>query len=196
MSSRTCDSEAALSLQRSPSPCPSSPRGRGHRPPQHPLVDRRGFRPPAGLHRDQGSHVAQSRGRRPKACVTFAYTTAPVCSPSRSAFLTGMYQTTIGRTTSVSSRRRLPAPAGVRLIPGWFPNAGYFTANVRHFPGASESGATGKTDWNFPRRRNPSTPTARPPEGDTGRSTPKSIQETHRPVRAEASRFFVRKNPA
>ena len=27
---------------------------------------------------------------------THFYTTAPVCSPSRSAFMTGMYQTTIG----------------------------------------------------------------------------------------------------
>ena len=31
---------------------------------------------------------------------THAYTTAPVCSASRSAFMTGMYQTTIGPTTT------------------------------------------------------------------------------------------------
>src|SRR5918995_7468212 len=35
---------------------------------------------------------------------TRAFTTAPVCSPSRSALITGMYQTTIGAHNHRSSR--------------------------------------------------------------------------------------------
>ncbi len=83
---------------------------------------------------------------------TRAYTTAPVCSPSRSAFMTGMYQTTIGAHNHRSHRRdgyTLPPP--VKLITEYFREAGYFTANVRTAaPGVR---GTGKTDFNFHVRR-------------------------------------------
>ncbi len=78
------------------------------------------------------------------------FTTAPVCSPSRSAFMTGMYQTTIGAHQHRSHRDdgyRLAE--GVRVAPDWFRDAGYFTANVRTFPEALKLTGSGKTDWNF-----------------------------------------------
>ena len=68
---------------------------------------------------------------------TRAYSTAPVCSASRSAFMTGMYQTTIGAHNHRSHRDdgyRLPP--GVKVATDWFRAAGYFTANVRTFPDA------------------------------------------------------------
>ena len=81
---------------------------------------------------------------------TRAYTTAPVCSASRSAFMTGMYQTTIGAHNHRSHRDdgyRLPS--GVRLISDRMRDAGYFTANVRTLPPPCGFSGTGKTDWNF-----------------------------------------------
>lgn len=81
---------------------------------------------------------------------TRAYTTAPVCSPSRSAFMTGMYQITIGAHHHRSHRDdgyRLPS--GVQLITDRMRAAGYFTANVRRFPESVGFPGTGKTDWNF-----------------------------------------------
>src|SRR3954468_20712073 len=81
---------------------------------------------------------------------TRAFTTAPVCSASRSAFMTGMYQTTIGAHNHRSHRDdgyRLPE--GVKVAPDWFRSAGYYTANVRTFPEAVDVVGTGKTDWNF-----------------------------------------------
>jgi arylsulfatase A-like enzyme len=78
------------------------------------------------------------------------FTTAPVCSPSRSAFMTGMYQTTIGAHNHRSHRDdgyRLPD--GVRLLTDWMREAGYFTANVREFPEPIRFRGSGKTDWNF-----------------------------------------------
>jgi arylsulfatase A-like enzyme len=84
---------------------------------------------------------------------TRAFTTAPVCSASRSAFMTGMYQTTIGAHNHRSHRDdgyRLPE--GVRLLTDRLRDAGYFTANVRHLTGEQSERflrGTGKTDWNF-----------------------------------------------
>lgn len=77
------------------------------------------------------------------------YTTAPVCSTSRSAFMTGMYQTTIGAHNH-RSHRNVPhrLPEGVRLLSHWMKDAGYFTANLVDLGKAMPKG-TGKTDWNF-----------------------------------------------
>jgi N-sulfoglucosamine sulfohydrolase len=78
------------------------------------------------------------------------YTVAPVCSPSRSAFMTGMYQTTIGAHNHRSHRDDgYRPPEGVRLLTEWLGDAGYFTANVRHFPPPIAFKGTAKTDWNF-----------------------------------------------
>jgi N-sulfoglucosamine sulfohydrolase len=78
------------------------------------------------------------------------YTTAPVCSPSRSAFMTGMYQTTIGAHNHRSHRDDGYAlPNGVCVLTDWLRDAGYFTANVREFPEPIKFKGVGKTDWNF-----------------------------------------------
>jgi arylsulfatase A-like enzyme len=78
------------------------------------------------------------------------FTTAPVCSPSRSAFMTGMYQTTIGAHHHRSHRDDgYQLPDGVRVASDWMRTAGYFTANVRAFPQGVGFRGTGKTDWNF-----------------------------------------------
>jgi N-sulfoglucosamine sulfohydrolase len=77
---------------------------------------------------------------------TNAFTTAPVCSPSRSAFMTGMYQTSIGCHNHRSHRYdgyRLPAP--VKIITEYFREAGYFTSNC----GGLAWDKPGKTDLNF-----------------------------------------------
>ena len=77
---------------------------------------------------------------------TNAFVTGPVCSASRSAIMTGMYQTTIGAHNHRSHRSdgyKLPPPATV--ITDLFRKAGYFVSNC--------AGLTykkpGKTDWNF-----------------------------------------------
>jgi len=79
---------------------------------------------------------------------TNAFTTGPVCSASRSAMITGMFQTSIGAHNHRSHRDdgyTLPEP--VRLITEYFRDAGYFTANVKTAaPGVRGSG---KTDFNF-----------------------------------------------
>ncbi|MDP6373680.1 MAG: sulfatase [Vicinamibacterales bacterium] len=84
---------------------------------------------------------------------TRAFTTAPVCSTSRSAFMTGMYQTTIGAHNHRSHRDDgYTLPAGVRVITDWLREAGYLTANLVDLAGdANETyfRGTGKTDWNF-----------------------------------------------
>ena len=66
---------------------------------------------------------------------TRAYTTAPVCSPSRSAFMTGMFQTTIGAHNHRAHRDDgFQLPSGVRVLTGWFHDAGYFCANIVQLP--------------------------------------------------------------
>jgi arylsulfatase A-like enzyme len=78
------------------------------------------------------------------------YTTAPVCSASRSAFMTGMYQTSIGAHHHRSHRGKpFPLPDGVRLLTGWLRDAGYWCGNLVELPDACGFRGTGKTDWNF-----------------------------------------------
>jgi arylsulfatase A-like enzyme len=78
------------------------------------------------------------------------YTTAPVCSPSRSSFMTGMYATTIGAHHHRSHRaEKFALPDGVRVITDWLRDAGCYTANIVELPPACGFKGTGKTDWNF-----------------------------------------------
>ncbi len=74
-----------------------------------------------------------------------AFVTCPVCSPSRSALITGRYQTAIGAHHH-RSERSTPLPNDVRLITDYFRDAGYFTCNS---PGPGAYNKAGKTDFNF-----------------------------------------------
>lgn len=73
-----------------------------------------------------------------------------VCSPSRSAFMTGMYATTIDAHNHRSHRDDgFQLPEGVRVLTDWMRDAGYFAANLVKLPPACGFKGTGKTDWNF-----------------------------------------------
>ena len=69
---------------------------------------------------------------------TNAFTTAPVCAPSRAAIITGMYQTTIGAHHMRTTEDRVPELPGpylavppfyVKAFPEYLRAAGYFTSN-------------------------------------------------------------------
>lgn len=91
-----------------------------------------------------------------------AFTTAPVCSPCRSAFITGMYQTTIGAHHHRSGRgaEKIVLPADVVPAPARFRAAGYYTAigsglaeqvqaGQPKTKGKKAATGLGKTDYNF-----------------------------------------------
>ena len=103
---------------------------------------------------------------------TRVFSTSPVCAPSRSAFMTGMYQTTTD-THNMRSHRNddYRLPAGVRPITHRLQDAGYFTANITHI-GDDEVG-TGKLDLNFVN------------EGPIYRSSDWSQLKTHQPFFAQ-----------
>ncbi len=79
---------------------------------------------------------------------THVFSTSPVCAPSRSAFMTGMYQTSTG-THHMRSHREddYRLPEGVRPITHRLSDAGYFTANIKTI--GQEVVGTGKLDLNF-----------------------------------------------
>ena len=79
---------------------------------------------------------------------TRVFSTSPVCAPSRSAFLIGMYQTTTG-THHMRSHREddFRLPTGVRPITHRLQDSGYFTANITHIE--DKEVGTGKLDLNF-----------------------------------------------
>jgi arylsulfatase A-like enzyme len=81
-----------------------------------------------------------------------------VCSPCRSALITGCHQTTIGAHHHRSGRgtEKIHLPAGVTPIPALLRRAGYFTCIGTGLPpapgappGARERPRLGKTDYNF-----------------------------------------------
>jgi arylsulfatase A-like enzyme len=87
-----------------------------------------------------------------------AFVTAPVCSPCRSALITGMYQTTIGAHHHRSGRgvEKIHLPQGVEPLPVLFQKAGYYTCIGSGLPSvtragkkAKAGGELGKTDYNF-----------------------------------------------
>jgi len=57
---------------------------------------------------------------------TGAFATAPVCSPSRSTLITGVYATSLG---TQRLRSRFPIPAEIRGFPSYLRAAGYYTTN-------------------------------------------------------------------
>ena len=90
--------------------------------------------------------------------VTFnaAFVTAPVCSASRSAMITGMNQATLGvhnHRSQMGTGKGMGSPAfhdsyrlPVKMLPEQFKQAGYHAANNS---GVGQNGRYGKTDFNF-----------------------------------------------
>jgi len=79
---------------------------------------------------------------------TRVFATGPVCATSRTAFMTGMYQTTTD-THHMRSHRddAYRLPPGVRPMTHRLRDAGYFTANIKTI--GERVVGTGKLDLNF-----------------------------------------------
>jgi N-sulfoglucosamine sulfohydrolase len=79
---------------------------------------------------------------------THVFATSPSCAPSRSAFMTGMYQTSTDTHHMRSHRTdNFRLPPGVRPVTHWLKDAGYFTANITTID--NRVVGTGKLDLNF-----------------------------------------------
>ncbi|MBU4460814.1 MAG: sulfatase [Verrucomicrobia bacterium] len=79
---------------------------------------------------------------------TRVFATNPTCAPSRSAFFTGMHQTSTDTHPMRSHRDDdFRLPPGVRPVTHWLRDAGYWTANIKT-AGVHNVG-TGKLDLNF-----------------------------------------------
>ena len=68
----------------------------------------------------------------------YAFASSPVCSAARSGFITGMYQNALAADEhDTMEKNKLPLPAGVKTLPDYFHDAGYFVS------------FNGKTHFNF-----------------------------------------------
>ncbi|MBX2850486.1 MAG: sulfatase [Phycisphaeraceae bacterium] len=77
------------------------------------------------------------------------FTTAPACSPSRTAMATGVYQTTLGAHHMRYSKALMPQlPEGIKTLPQMLRERGYYTGNIRGIAGTGMA----KDDWQFKHR--------------------------------------------
>jgi uncharacterized sulfatase len=75
---------------------------------------------------------------------TNCFTVCAVCSPSRSALVTGMYPTSINSHQHRTHFKK-PLPDHVKVITHYFRKAGYFTCNGKY----GDKKKPGKQDYNF-----------------------------------------------
>ena len=129
---------------------------------------------------------------------TAAYASAPICSPSRSALITGVYATSLGTQHLRSS---IPMPASIRTLPEYLRERGYYTSN------------NSKTDYNFDpsgrwdesgdaahwRHRRPGQPffsvfnimtTHEGPANDRDETVLEGLADRHDPARASLPPYF------
>jgi arylsulfatase A-like enzyme len=112
------------------------------RPPGRPniiWISNEDMGPRLGAYGDAGARTpVLDRLARESIRYTRAFTTAPVCAPSRAAIITGMYQTAIGAQHMRTTEDRVPELPGpylavppfyVKAFPEYLRAAGYYTTN-------------------------------------------------------------------
>lgn len=78
------------------------------------------------------------------------FTTAPACTPSRTALATGLYQISLdAHHMRYPEELKKPLPKGIDPVNEIFRKNGYQTVNVKGGEGNMEEIGTGKTDWSF-----------------------------------------------
>jgi len=88
---------------------------------------------------------------------TRAYSVSPVCSPSRSSVITGMYPGSLG---TLHHRSRVRAPKFLKMLPNLLREAGYYTTNNAkqdyNMAGAAWHESSRRAHWrNRPKRSQP-----------------------------------------
>lgn len=101
---------------------------------------------------------------------TNAFSSAPVCAPSRSAIITGMYPTTIG---SMHMRSKAVPPPGIKAFTEYLRADGYYCSN------------NAKTDYNFE-----APPSHRPPDTVWDETSNKAHWRNRPGGNAKAQPFF------
>lgn len=117
---------------------------------QHPLDHRRRLQSGPGFYGDpiaRTPHIDRlaAEGTR----YDNAFTSAPSCCPSRSGFMTGVWQIALGaHHQRPVNKPRLPSH--IHVITHYFKQAGYFTANLRNVANRPYAKVgTGKDDFGF-----------------------------------------------
>lgn len=83
---------------------------------------------------------------------THAFSTAPVCSSSRTAFQTGLYQTTVGGHHH-DTRDKKPLPDFATTVTAEMQKAGYFVSNGRGEKVAEKRLAKSHLNWTYDPRK-------------------------------------------
>ena len=109
------------------------------RPPNIIWISNEDMSPHLGAYGDRLARTpVLDRFARESARYTHAFTTAPVCAPSRAAIITGMYQNAIGAQHMRTTEDRVPELPGpylavpphyVKAFPEYLRAAGYYTSN-------------------------------------------------------------------